>query len=231
MPSTALISRQFNGRQFYAISYDGVDDFASVPANANYALSSDKSMSVGIWMRTSSSGSWCPFARSLAGMATSRMALFRVNGVTNAFYGSFADATVIMPSSLHDGNWHFTSMTFDKRGNLSAFVDGVKIGDAAYTPAAAGSFATIIGKYSASDGGIGENIYQFQGDIAEVCMWSRAVTGPEWIGVCGAGPNGVSQMLTRQLTPSRKYFVPAAGGAAPWLYARRPSRIIGGGVS
>ena len=231
MPTTALRCSQFQGKSFYCVNYDGVDDFASVPANANYALSTTKAISFSIWMRTSSSGNWCPFSRSLAGIALSRIALFRANDVTRLFLGGGgSDSQITMPDSLHNGQWHLASATYDLSGTFRGYVDGVKIGEASYTPTFAGSYATIIGKYNDGGGGIGDGIYQFPGDIAEVNMWSRAVADAEWAALYVAGPNAVSRMLATQAFPRRRISQAiAAGGATPWLYARRRSQVIGSG--
>ena len=181
---------------------------------------------VAIWWRAQVTlpqftGHRCIFAAGNA-VAGQHFWLVMFNGVagTGATIAQGNDS--INTAFGNDNLWHCIIGT-NTGSTWAIYGDGLLLGSKTMTTTQATTAPTILGESRA--------IY-WEGDAGECVSWNRLLSPTEIRDVFRRGDGGIGRMLTGQAYPqARRYFVPAVGGATPWLYARRMSRIIGGGVS
>lgn len=117
------------------------------------------------------------------------------------------------------GRWHFGVAVFRGLSNRQVFLDGV---------AGAADTATYDSPaFNAMNLGVWERTAFLQwldGQIAEACIWSRALTISEIQELYRRGPGWYQPQLPRRIPYSEQQ----AGFRAYW--ARRQSQLIGGGV-
>lgn len=168
--STPLV---FNAVAGTAVALDGVNDFVTVPHQADlnaYPFTSTT------WFRTTNSaGVQGLVTKSVdTGNAWSLIVQAgRLRGFYYRAFGNFAvDATSV--ASVADGAWHHAALTVDASGGR-LFLDGVIVGSSAWTGPAGPMTLTDplqIGQYF-------NYTTPFKGVIDEVTVWNRALTAAE----------------------------------------------------
>jgi hypothetical protein len=157
----------------YALSYDGVRDFVSVPSSAS--LNPTSQITVETWIKPSSlassqislGGTWDDIT------GANRTYLFFIGNGKAQFYVSHTGADAPNASStttLQVGKWYHLAGTFDG-SNINLYVNGVLEGTAS-SPGAihTNTHPLYVGK---SDGDLG-NSADFGGTIDEFRVWNVA---------------------------------------------------------
>ena len=138
-------------------------------------------------------------------------------GTTGAVVTQNGDSINI--AIANDNAWHCVAAT-NTGTSWQLIVDGVLAGSKTMTTTQNTTAPTILG-------GTG---FFWNGDIGETAWWNRILTLSEFREVFRRGDGAIGRSLTGQAyRDSRLSQAIAAGGATPWLYARRRSQIIGAG--
>ena len=140
------------------------------------------------------------------------------SGVTGAMLGQWGD-NVTVPFG-NDGRWHCIVGT-NTGTSYEIYVDGVSRGTKTMATTQTTTPPEIFGASGLSF---------WEGDLGEVAWWNRILTPAEIMKLYRDGDGAIGRSLTGQAFPRRRVSQAiAAGGATPWLYARRRSQIIGAG--
>ncbi|TAN70694.1 MAG: LamG domain-containing protein [Methylobacter sp.] len=188
------ITRRFDTS---ALHFDGIDDFVVVPYAKNLEPAT---VSVEAWVRSSSPDTerlQYIVAKSGFSCVSAAYALYTGNSGGLTFYVADQITTAKAVESpdagiqIWDGAWHHVVGTYDKTA-VRLFVDGVEIGTGTPANFSIGykshpSKDLYIGDYDAGkvciendpniEGTYGNS--NFAGDIDEVRIWNRALTGAE----------------------------------------------------
>ncbi|MCX6791331.1 MAG: hypothetical protein NTV62_04065, partial [Candidatus Gribaldobacteria bacterium] len=158
--STAMIGR--------AMSFDGVDDYVGIPANANFNFSNTNQVTWQSWIKVSSdTGGW----QTVVGSITQFYFWVNIHGTAyfELAYRNTSDATqwgaIAYPFQV--GTWYHIAATLN--GNVRKYyVNGVYLGQVIGT----GTIKNI--NMSARIGLISGPTYMFNGLIDEVKIWNYA---------------------------------------------------------
>jgi hypothetical protein len=111
------------GKYGSALSFDGVDDYASIPNNSDLDITADENFSYGLWLKTTSTGcSACHF-----------LIKYNPDGYSLHFTGDYvkalvndSDEQILSPGyRINDGNWHYVEVVFDRSTDyMTLYVDG-----------------------------------------------------------------------------------------------------------
>lgn len=174
---TATITEPIN----YAWTFDGGNDHISVPDNTVLEMASGANFTLEAWMRTTDNTAAFKsiVSKGIVGETGYRL------GVEGGFlYGETtlgaANVTTVGNTAIDDGNWHHVAYVVDVTTGeftlyLDGFVDAVTNVTLPATPAIGNNFELGIG---AAFGAAGPDHFFF-GDIDEVRIWSRILTGTE----------------------------------------------------
>jgi len=167
------------GKLGNAINFDGTDDAFSM-GNVNNITTNDFTISA--WLRTTYNGA--ANAMILAKGATGQDGYKAYLGATNDRMGFRLDgptaATESAPgsySALNTGSWVYTSMTFDRDGNLTVYINGTSSTTAnisTVNETLTNSVNLFIGR---NNNGIVE---VFNGDLDEVVLYN-GLKSSDWI--------------------------------------------------
>lgn len=165
-----------DGKSGKAASFDGVNDYASVPDSSNLDLTGP--MSIGFWIKTSW---WVPT------LSTSSIILTKgnyLNGYWFEYYPSGKISFWIYPSSgttkeaksavtIPDGQWHYILGTYN-RSIQKVYVDGML----SNTNSFSSTIKTTTNPLSIGKGGFGSGWgkYYFNGQLDEIKIWNYALT-------------------------------------------------------
>tara|TARA_B110001454_G_scaffold218991_1_gene249024 strand:+ start:60036 stop:63635 length:3600 start_codon:yes stop_codon:yes gene_type:complete len=184
------------------ISFDGVNDFVTVPNTALKYNFTDQSFTVSAWFKTSTTTlSFLVGHESLISGwgigVTATGALIAV--IKNSSATSAADFTT--SSTFNDGNWHhvvgvFTTSTATQTGNsVVLYVDGALASGAAgfisgtvYNPPSTSHPLTFAARGTGTTS-------PFKGNLDEVAIWSRALSAGEATQLFRRGSNRVKYQI------------------------------------
>ena len=174
---TDWVGATVRGRSGYALDFDGSNDYVSF-GNPS-VVTSGRPLLVATWFRTTLNAQRAILAKSLAGVAANRFWLTtEVNsvGVNGELSGAGVAAT--FTTAYNDGNWHQLAGLYDG-STLSLFYDGVFRSSTTISQLGPSSYTLIVGKYNDASGGETGTTAPFNGQIAEVVIWSRTITVAE----------------------------------------------------
>lgn len=119
------------------------------------------------------------------------------------------------------GMWAQSGFSYSAQYVLQGYFNGLPDGSPGSGAAAvrAGATPLTVGTYN------GGAIW-YAGQVADVLIWSRALSPKEWAVIGSPDP-----LYDGWIVPdvARRYFVPSASSAKPWLWTRR-NQLIGGGT-
>ncbi len=151
----------------------------------------------------------------LQGVTASRFAFYVSDGSGGIGATDSANFTV--------GQWYFIVGTYDG-SVIRLYRDGVQVASTSAVLTMSNN-ATSFVRF-----GISDSQTTWPGMINMGAIWSQvALSGGEVASLYRESRTGFPDAL-RWLRGRSMVSVPASGSATPWLYARQPSRIIGGGV-
>ena len=121
----------------------------------------------------------------------------------------------------NDGRWYH--IVARHNGNsYDMIVNGAIVASGTMTTTPSGTVSEIGAQIDQQN--------KWTGGIGEIAYWSRDLTQSEAVEIYRSGDGAIGRMLTGQSSrKSRLSQSMAAGGATPWLYARRRSQVIGSG--
>ncbi len=180
------------GKVGQAFSFDGANDYVSIPHNASLQPTQ---ITVSVWMKANPVQSYTHYlivdkshgwvdatGWVLQGKSsTGRIAFSYGNGVD---FPEFYSTTNVL-----DNNWHFVTGTLDG-SDLKIYVDGILEGFLPYSGTPAGNIRSV--NIGASWGGGTFNRF-FNGLIDEVDIYNRALSASEIQSIYNAGSAGTCQ--------------------------------------
>ncbi len=187
------------GQVGQAFSFDGVDDYVTIPHSA--ALQPDRELTVEGWIKLSvMPSSWASVFwkgngtdSSQTGNSERSYSLFvnangslHVASTSSDRVGIGQTVASTAAGSVITGQWYHVAVVVNSNlGYLRIYLNGVLKGETAYSASGirAGTSALQFG--ARSGGG-----YQFQGLIDEVSLYNRALTVDEITAIYGAGTSG-----------------------------------------
>ena len=212
----------------YALDFDGTND----QAVANLVLSGRSSrISVACWANLGSTSLKGAFIRIgfTSGGNNDGLAIgvgaTSMDTLGNNVIGGYDGLRWIATGVAHGTGWHHVGMVVDGSGFPIIYLDGKQIySDSAGTMTAIGTYggSTELGGYNQP--GFGGFPRYFAGQCDDFMVWDRIV-GPDEMRILARRRGIAFTPRTRRLGVIEQ----AAGGATPWLYARRRSQIIGAG--
>lgn len=190
-----------NGRVSKALSFDGSNDYVSIPDSTPYytmAISTGD-FTIDAWIKTSKSNGIIVSKRdnNFAGylfMVYSGRLLLQMGD--SSYYNNY-----LAPSSsprVDDGNWHFVAVTVD-RDNTSGgkmYIDGNLV--YTFNPTAF-RYRTLLNSVPLRMGQTaqGDSYARFSGIIDEVELFSRALSESDLDAIWAAGSNGKCKTTPR----------------------------------
>ena len=207
----------------YCFDLDGSDDYVAID-NLRYP-SGNQVFSISYWIKyTTSQASYrLPIGLGTDAVGGNQAYFIYRNPSTTYLVAEFGSGTgaANSTSALALGEWVHLCGTYDGASNR-LYRAGLQIASAAYSSAnITGSRLWLGAVYRVGDNAI---VYQTACQMDDVRLYRRVLH-----------PSEVRLLARRRgiaFTPrARRLAVPeqAAGGATPWLYARRRSQIIGAG--
>ena len=228
--ATSWASASSGGASRWSIAVTGTQYFSGCGG-----VSASSRRSVSAWFRTSVNYNSSGFSVSVlfgggilalnsgftCGMAGGAI-VGRASGATYLYVGQIGAAS--STTGFNDDRWHHVLC----RHNDTTFemvVDGIQQALVASGPMTVTPVSGSLVYGANPDGGV-----PWSGSIGELAYWSRNLTNAEAMDIFRRGDGGLGRMLTGQsYREARLSQAIAAGGATPWLYARRRSQIIGSG--
>ena len=151
-------------------SFDGVDDYVSVPHSGS--LSATSGVTVEAWVKRTKSGVWQNVvAKSGSGTAAAQNYALWINTANRPvlYFGNGSSSGSVTAPAAIDTNWHHLVATYDE-ANAKIYVDGVlKATAASNVPLTANTQALTIGR--SVDG-----LRVFGGLIDEVAVYTSALS-------------------------------------------------------
>ncbi len=176
------VTRNMSGRFGNALTFDGVDDYATVPDAASINVTNETS--VEMWIAFKYLGATDP-KRIINKLGTGPLNGFNLD--VNSSYlrwevdnnGASNQATVYNAANFNIGQWYHIAATF-KNGNTSLFVNGALVSSAVPTIASIGNTNAplLIGKWSVDyfNGSIDEvRVYNYSRSFEEINASARGV--------------------------------------------------------
>lgn len=165
----------------YTYTFDGANDHISIPDNPAYTIASGSNFTIEAWVKTVDNRA--TFS-SVVGKGVEGTTGYRMGLKSGMLYAETTLGPLTISTAgvtlVNDGFWHhiayvaeISTGTFEVY--LDGFVDGVSNTAVATPPAITNTYDMAIG---AAYGGTGADHFFF-GDIDEVRMWTRALTGSE----------------------------------------------------
>ena len=177
------------------------------------------------WFATAQTSATSKVIYNVSGSTGQEFAIYQGNqGNASGGIGVSQNGDSVGVTGYSDNLWHMIGVVND--GTLwTIYMDGRMVTSKTMTTNALSAPATI-GAYTSG------GTLPWIGGIGEITSFTRAVTAAEQMELYRNGDGAIGRMLTGQAFPRRRVSQAiAAGGATPWLYARRRSQIIGlGGV-
>lgn len=180
----------------HAGSFDGVDDYVSVPSTSGDELDLRSDMSVTAWIKWE--GPSDPpdvyYPRIIEkDYQTSYMFSLRPDDATRLSVWLQNSERASTPSgSVSLNEWHYVAFTFNDISNeVKIYIDGAERGSGSYTGSISGNANNIyIGRYP------GSAVAYFNGTIDEAAIWNRSLTAEEIQSIYNATAGGI-KMQTR----------------------------------
>lgn len=208
----------------YCFDLDGVDDYVAID-NLRYP-SGNQVFSISYWIKYTTSQSSYRLPLGLGTDATGGNQAYFIyrNPSTTYLVAEFGSGTgaANSTSALALGEWVHLCGTYDGASNR-LYRAGSQIASAAYSSANITGSRLWLGAVLSIFSLV---IYHTACQMDDVRLYNRVLH-----------PSEVRLLARRRgiaFTPRQRRLAAieqSAGGATPWLYARRQSRIIGGGVS
>ena len=112
------------GKHGSALSFDGVDDYVSVPNSSDLDITADESFSYSLWLKTTSTG--CSSCHFLIKYSPDGYSLHFTGDYIRALVND-SDEQILSPTyRINDGNWHYVEVVFDRSTDyMSLYVDGI----------------------------------------------------------------------------------------------------------
>ena len=216
--ATDWVTASVRGRSGRVLDFDGVND-RIVTSSVARTLT----ISIGLWLKIDYANS-DTFARFLEhGLNQSITVCLNKNNAPNKLTVQLGDGgTAATWTENVSSTWENYSVSVSHAGgvnSISLYRNGVFDNTASKTITPSGSYAWFLGGCDSSVTSVATPAAQ----IAETCLWNRALTASEWGTLYRLGPGWFGRR-----EPRRRYAVAqAAGFKAYW--ARRQTQIIGGG--
>lgn len=199
----------------YALDFDGVNDYALIGTTS--ALNPE-SISFSAWIRpTAVSGDYTVYAMSNAG-ATIYRGLWVTAGALRFAWGSVAATFRLYTtaaSTIAANTWQHVAAGHTGTGAPLIWINGISMS----TTLTSSGVNTLPATQQSDIGRLGNNFY-FQGQIDDVAVFNRQLTGGE--ARLLAVRRGIAYEARRDIVFG------SSGFSAYW--ARRQNQIIGGGV-
>lgn len=211
------------------LDFDGVNDYVQCPS---VAFSSPPAFSCSAWFRTNSTNNRTILAKYQT-TTNERSFLLRINdsldnrlGVILSATGTAATKQWYSTQAVNDGSWKHAVFTL-QANTLRVWINGT---EDAGTFVVNGTVNTLFWPSGVPIGFGALNLLStptaiFPGQIAEGCIWNRALTPSEIRTLYRIGPGWFGKRDSRVFGYSEQF---AAGFKAYW--ARRQSQLIGGGL-
>jgi hypothetical protein len=167
----------YSGDNLGSLSFDGVDDYVDLGQSSSLFYPTE-GLTVSTWIRTSVTDKWIIDNSRLStqqgwglNCGGAGPAFFLVNGIANSVDSGFSIAT---------GNWLHLVGTWIPSVSLLMYVNGVQVGsNTTSIPASINlpdpTYNTNIGRKGAQNG----STDYWNGNIAQVSIYNRALTAPE----------------------------------------------------
>ncbi len=161
------------GKRSCALTFDGTNDYVTVPDSTSLALSG--SVTVGFWLKSSQISNSVMFEKG-----SNAKIIFQPNTPGNGIY--YWDVFNLAPDSARtggfDGNWHHYLFTFNG-STKTLYLDGVSVHSAAASAQSSNSNVLTVGSRSGS--------YGFNGSLDEVRIYNRALSAAEVTALYNSG--------------------------------------------
>lgn len=194
---TAITYSTANGKINQGAGFNGITSAIVVADNA--AIHIQNNLSISLWFKTSTnySGSDGGFIRKDAASGTRNLWGIGIGNGANAIMGQIYNGTTVSSivstgTTYNDGIWHHVVFTIDSTYHMNLYVDGVSVA----TQVNGVTLTTFpngemdIGAFPPFVGG-GVRASFLNGDIDEVGIWNRVLTGTE-IAQLYNGGNGLT---------------------------------------
>ena len=179
--------RTSDGRATQVLQFDGVNDYVRVPSSSS--LNMTNAMTISLWVKVSSSGSWQTIVGKLVSEGANTYPFYDYSlvavGGTGGFYARAAIATASSTYVYADSSslvsydaWHHLVAVYNG-STLTIYVDGVSAGSVAGTGALKTSGQAL---FMGRNGSGGDN---FKGTIDDVRLYNRALSATEIQNVYG----------------------------------------------
>ena len=195
-------------------------------------LSTSSRRSISAWFRTTQSytGGGVSYQVLVEGGVRTTNQLFMIGMGTGATVGQVSGSTYlfitqagssVVATGYNDGSWYHV-LAQHNGNDYIMIINGRVVATGTMTTTPSGTVSEIGAQIDQAN--------KWTGGIGEVAYWSRDLTNAEAMDIFRRGDGGLGRMLTGQsYREARLSQAIAAGGATPWLYARRRSQIIGSG--
>jgi hypothetical protein len=165
-----------------ALSFDGVNDYLSVPNHADFNMGTSTKFTITAWVKVPSGGGGIIMKK---GSWDSGKKVYSVYVYGGKLYVYLNDAVVggyIVAGSatITDNNWHFVAVTFDRTGYVNLYIDNGTTYDSRGYMAAIGNLDDTA--ESLHIGG-GYPSFYFNGQIDEPRIYRRLLTSTELNGL------------------------------------------------
>lgn len=216
------------GQSFLAISFDQVNDYADAGNPSGiFDFAANDSFSFGCWFKRLNTTSLESVLSKEDGDRPTWGLLLRgdITGkLQSGFQATAGDGPVLESSAdLDDGAWHCANTVVDRVTHVATlYVDG-NANSSGAIPAAA-SYAELATKLLVACRKQSAPDRFFGGNCVATCIYRKALTQFD-IATLARHP-----LAAYEVNVPRYWMFPTTAAASPWLYARRPSRMIGSGL-
>lgn len=161
------------GKIGYALSFDGINDYVSVPNSDDFDVDS---ISIFTWVKTTDTQVTIVDRDNSSSARQFQFRMFSGKIQFISFMGGGVDGDNIGATSVNDGEWHFVGVTYDAvSGAMNVWVDGESDYSEMETP------AVLDKENSPLQIGIHGNLtnYPFDGLIDDVRIYNKALSPSE----------------------------------------------------
>lgn len=171
------------GKFASAISFDGIDDYVTIPDNSALQIAAGQSISISAWFKTTSNGGTIvgKNGNDIANQYVLRLAFgcLRASAKDGSFQG--ANDFTSARCGLDDNLWHFATFTYNRAtGGSRLYIDGVLDNSQTESPNPSGAFGSgsepvIIGAESTSG-----DFFTGVIDQVRIYKYERSATQVNW---------------------------------------------------
>ncbi len=171
-----------SGRVGQAFSFDGVDDYVSIPEDSSLNYTSSNRISVALWAKTDVTQVQSPIADN--GDGADDRATFEIFDNNGVFWARLFDqddiqstAATITGGTWNSGQWYYIVILMNGT-DFVMYVNGEELASTSFSGRTIRDFDSPIAIGRRGDGSSGY-FYHFDGSIDEVAIYNRALTPDE----------------------------------------------------